>query len=281
MKFYSKNMVNKYLLDTLKEEGRRLKIPENRPRALIREYLQTKIIYYLYQEKSSHLLSFIGGTSLRLLRDLDRFSEDLDFANLGLKFSEIKKLFLKVKNKLKKEGFEIEYKMKKTNNSGIGEMKFKNLLFQLGISHHKEENLIIKLNYTTPKIKPEREAIILTRFGMVQSVITNTPEFLLSQKIRAILTRKDFQPRDLYDVVWFLSHRIKPAPALFSEMKVKAERELFEKLKSFYLKKVKPNLKTFKKRLTPFLIDEKKVYYLDIFEDLIQKKLPSKKALKK
>jgi len=262
-------MPSKYLLDTLKEEGKRLKIPENKPRALIREYLQTKIIYYLYQEKSSNLLSFMGGTSLRLLKDLDRFSEDLDFDNLGLKFPEIKNLFSKIKNKLEKEGFEIEYKIKKRDNSGIGEMKFKNLFFQLGISHHKEENLIIKINYTTPKIKPEREVLVLSRFGMVQSIITNTPEFLLSQKIRAILKRKDFQPRDLYDVVWFLSHKIKPSPALFPEMRVKNEKELFVKLKNFYLKKVKPNLKNFKKRLAPFLIDEKKVYYLDIFEDLI------------
>ncbi|MGC9031584.1 MAG: nucleotidyl transferase AbiEii/AbiGii toxin family protein [Minisyncoccia bacterium] len=265
-------MPDKYLLDTLKEEGKRLKIPESKPRALIREYLQTKIIYYLYQEKSSNLLSFMGGTSLRLLRDLDRFSEDLDFDNLGLKFSKIKNIFSKAKNKLEKEGFEIEYKMKKTDNSGIGEMKFKNLLFQLGISHHKEENLIIRINYTTPKIKPETEILILSRFGMVQSTITNTPEFLLSQKILALFKRKDFQPRDLYDVVWFFSHRIKPSLALFSEIKVKNEKELFAKLKDFYLKRVKPNLKNFKKRLAPFLIDEKKVYYLDIFEDLISKK---------
>jgi predicted nucleotidyltransferase component of viral defense system len=85
--------VNEFLLETLKEEGKRLKIPENKPQALIREYLQTKIIYYLYQQKESKKLSFIGGTSLRLFRDLDRFSEDLDFDNLGLKFQTIKKLF--------------------------------------------------------------------------------------------------------------------------------------------------------------------------------------------
>ena len=262
-------MASKYLLDSLKEEGKRLNIPENKPRALIREYLQTKIIYYLYQEKSSKLLSFIGGTSLRLLRDLDRFSEDLDFDNLGLKFSEVENLFLRVKSKLEKEGFEIEYKMKRTDDSGIGKMKFKNLLFQLGISPHKGENLAIKIDYTSPKIKPETEIVILGRFGMVQSVITNTLEFLFSQKIKAALKRKDFQPRDLYDVVWFLSRKVKPSPLLFSELKVKNEKELFKKLGRFYQKKVKPNLKNLKRRLAPFLIDEKKIYYLDIFEKMI------------
>jgi len=265
--------VNEFLLETLKEEGKRLKIPENKPRALIREYLQTKIIYYLYQQKESKKLSFIGGTSLRLFRDLDRFSEDLDFDNLGLKFQTIKKLFSIVVEKMKKEGFEIEYKIKKTNDSGIGEMRFKNLLFQLKISSHREEKLIIRINYTTPKIKPETETAVLSRFGMIQLVITNTPEFLFSQKIRAMLTRKDFQPRDLYDIVWFLSHKIRPSKLLFPELKVKNEKELFTKLKNFYLKKVKPNLKNFKKKLAPFLIDEKKVYYLDIFEGSILKEI--------
>ena len=251
-------MVNKFLLGTLREEGKRLKIPSHKNRALIREYLQSKIIYYLYGMVEAKRLSFIGGTSLRLLRDLDRFSEDLDFDNLGLSFSQIKNLFLKVKNVLEKEGFEIVYKMKKTDNSGIGDMKFKNLLFNLGISPHKEENLAIKIIYTTPKIKPETEVPILNRFGLVQAVVSNTLEFLLSQKMRAILARKDPQPRDFYDVVWFLSHRIQPSPKLFLEMGVRSKEELFLKLNRVYQKKIFPNINQFKKRLAPFLIDEKK-----------------------
>ncbi|MBU4298864.1 nucleotidyl transferase AbiEii/AbiGii toxin family protein, partial [Patescibacteria group bacterium] len=193
----------------------------------------------------------------------------LDFDNFGLSFSALKKLFAEIKEKLAKENFEIEYQMKKTDDSGIGEMKFKNLLFQLKISNHKAENLVIRLNYTTPKLKPETETQILNRFGIIQNVITNTLEFLFSQKVRAIFTRKDIQPRDFYDVVWFLSHRIKPSPKLFPEMEVENEKELFFKLNQIYQKKVLPNLGQFKKRLIPFLIDEKKIFYLDLFGKLI------------
>lgn len=262
-------MPDEYFLESLKEEGKRLKIPPNKNRALIREYLQSKIIYYLYEERESKNLSFIGGTSLRILRNLDRFSEDLDFDNLGLSFPTIKKLFAKIKDKLKKEGFEINYQIKKTDDSGVGEMKFKNLLFQLKISSHRAENLVIRINYTTPKVRPKTETLILSRFGIIQNVITNTAEFLFSQKAKAILTRKDLQPRDFYDIVWFLSHKIKPDVKLFPEMGIKTERELFLKLKDIYLKKVKPNLKNFKKRLAPFLIEEKKIVYLDLFEKVI------------
>jgi len=265
-------MVSEFLLETLKEEGKRIGIPKNKNRALIREYLQSKILYELYQQKLASRISFIGGTSLRILRDLDRFSEDLDFDNLGLSFSQIKILFEKVKSHLKKEGFEIEYRIRKTNDSGIGEMKFKNLLYQLKISADHKENLVIKINYTTPQYKPTTEVSILNRFGLVQSVITNTQSYLFGQKIRAILKRKDPQPRDFYDVVWFLSHKIQPDKTLFSELGAKDEKELFLKLEKIYFKKIKPKIKPFKSRLTPFLIDEKKVIYLDIFGDLVRQK---------
>lgn len=265
-------MVNEYLLESLKEEGKRLGIPLHKNRALIREYLQSKILYYLYQQSLAEKISFIGGTSLRILRDLDRFSEDLDFDSLGLSFPQIKALFGKVKNNLEKEGFEIEYKFRKTNDSGIGEMKFKNLLYQLKISSDLKENLIIKINYTTPKRKPDTEVSILSRFGLVQSVITNTQSYLFSQKIRAVLKRKDPQPRDFYDIVWFLSHKIEPNKKLFPELRVRDRKELFLKLEKIYQRKIKPKIKGFKKRLTPFLIDAKKVSYLDIFGNLMKQK---------
>ncbi|MBI3334984.1 MAG: nucleotidyl transferase AbiEii/AbiGii toxin family protein [Candidatus Portnoybacteria bacterium] len=189
-------MIHKYLFETIEEEGKRLGIPPDKKRALIREYLQSKMIFYLYEEGAAKNLSFIGGTSLRLLRDLDRFSEDLDFDNLNLSFTEVKKLFSHVKKKLEREGFSLEYKnltfgqnlpgfasrMKKTNDSAVGELKFKDLLFRLGISAHSQENLAIRINYTIPHIVPATESLVLVRFGMVQSVVTNTAEFLLSQK---------------------------------------------------------------------------------------------------
>lgn len=262
-------MVNKYLWETIKEEGKRLGIPANKNRALIREYLQSKIISYLYQKKGAQNLSFIGGTSLRILRGLDRFSEDLDFDNLGLKFRQVKDIFREVKNSLEKEGLSIEYDIKKTNNSGIGELKFPQLLYQLGISSNKKEKLNVKINYNTPKSKPLTEVLVLSRFGLVQTVITNTKEFLFAQKIRAILTRKDLQPRDFYDVVWFLSRNIQLDFSLLSELGIRDKKQLLEKLRNIYKKSVEPNLNSFKSRLKPFLINEKNIYYLDVFEKVI------------
>lgn len=263
-------MINKFLWQTILEEGKRLGIVEAKKRALIREYLQCRIIFELYQLSDSKKFSFIGGTSLRILRDLDRFSEDLDFDNLGLSFKKIESLFENLFLKFEKQGLEIDFSFKKTNNSGIGSLRFKKLLFKLGISADKNEKLNIKINYTTPGLKPATEVVVLRRFAFLQPVITNTENYLLSQKIRAALTRKDPQPRDFYDIVWFLSHRVRPDLKLFAKMNIRTEKELFSALEKVFQRKIAQNLENFKKRLRPFLLKENNVYYLDIFRKTIK-----------
>lgn len=266
-------MINKFLWQTILEEGKRLKVPQTKKRGLLREYLQTKIIYSLYGKQNSNKLSFIGGTSLRILRDLDRFSEDLDFDNLGLSFKKMERLFEEVFLEFRKEGFVVDFDFKGSNNSGTGDFRFKRLLSELGISSDKNEKLRININWTAPKIKSRTEVVILRRFGFLRPVTTNTLSFLLSQKIRAVFTRKDPQPRDFYDIVWFFSRRVKPDAKLFPEMKVKTEKELLSKLGKVYEKKVEPNLASFKKRLKPFLIKEENVYYLDVFKKVIKEQI--------
>ena len=46
---------------------------------ILKEYLQLLILDYLSSTHHIRKLSFIGGTSLRLVKGIDRFSEDLDF----------------------------------------------------------------------------------------------------------------------------------------------------------------------------------------------------------
>lgn len=265
-------MPHKFFLDNLLEEGERLGIPKEKKRALIREYLQSKIIYYLYAQKGAHALSFMDETCLRLLRNLDRFSEDLDFDNLALSFTRVNELFSQCVKQLAKEDFRIEFTFKKTNNSGIGSMKFIGLLSEVGISSHREEKLIIKIDYAVPEIKPDTEVLILNRFGLVQSVITNTQEFILAQKMRAVLTRKDLQARDFYDVVWLLSRNIRPSSKLFKELGVKTEKELYQRLLEKY-QTVKSPIKQFKQKLEPFLIYPQHISYLDVFGDLMKTKI--------
>jgi predicted nucleotidyltransferase component of viral defense system len=46
----------------------------------VREYLQARILQSLQRAGAMQTLAFHGGTSLRFLYDIPRYSEDLDFA---------------------------------------------------------------------------------------------------------------------------------------------------------------------------------------------------------
>lgn len=52
---------------------------------LLKEYIELMTLNFLSSSKYIGKLSFIGGTNLRLVKGIDRFSEDLDFdcKNLG------------------------------------------------------------------------------------------------------------------------------------------------------------------------------------------------------
>ena len=46
---------------------------------IVKEYIQLMILNFLATSKFTKKITFIGGTNLRLVKGIDRFSEDLDF----------------------------------------------------------------------------------------------------------------------------------------------------------------------------------------------------------
>ncbi len=89
------------------EFARQHGLPVAKKRAILREYLQVKILDILYQEKMSLKLYFVGGTSLRLLHGLDRFSEDLDFDTDHLSNTAVPKLLQRLRQKLQNENIAV------------------------------------------------------------------------------------------------------------------------------------------------------------------------------
>ena len=61
-------------------------------RNLLREYLQYKILEIIFDSRYGDKLAFMGGTATRIIHSNTRFSEDLDFDNLGLNKNEFVKL---------------------------------------------------------------------------------------------------------------------------------------------------------------------------------------------
>ena len=46
---------------------------------ILKEYVQLLVLDYLSTSPHVRKITFIGGTNLRLVKGIDRFSEDLDF----------------------------------------------------------------------------------------------------------------------------------------------------------------------------------------------------------
>ncbi|MBU0974080.1 nucleotidyl transferase AbiEii/AbiGii toxin family protein [Patescibacteria group bacterium] len=243
----------------------KMRMPLTKKRGIIREYLQSKFIADLYSKSDAKKLCFIGGTSLRLLRNIPRFSEDLDFDNHGLAFKEVESLVKEVVKGFLLESIEIELKSVIKGKKTYLELKFPHLLYDLKITTNPKEKLKIKIDYSD-NWQLTREVVLMNKYGFVEQVITNEFGEILRQKLTAYSERKQVQPRDMYDIVWIFSQQ----PELFElEFIRKNELEpLFKKARS-RLKQVGVT-EQMKNRLRPFLFNEDEVRKLDMFAEIIK-----------
>lgn len=73
-----------------------------------REYLQVYVLRLLHERGAMASLAFVGGTALRLLYRLPRFSEDLDFSALperGARDLSMEELFRRITADLEQAGY--------------------------------------------------------------------------------------------------------------------------------------------------------------------------------
>ena len=64
---------------------------------MLREYLQALVLRSLHESEAFQCLAFVGGTALRFLYGLPRFSEDLDFSLDSSKGYALEKWMIKIK----------------------------------------------------------------------------------------------------------------------------------------------------------------------------------------
>jgi len=236
-----------------------------RERGILREYLQVKALDYLYGQKMAAKLSFVGGTCLRLLHDLPRFSEDLDFDNLGVSDQEMIKMMHVVKDRFESENIPVELFEKINEGKTYFELRFPDLLIELGISTNPREKLMIKVDYSRQWKGQNTEIKILNRWGVMQQVVVNVLDQTLIEKLAAYVGRKTIQPRDMYDVVWLVGQGAKLDMKF---MKLNGVEDLMEKVQARWEKDgVNGEMK---RKLAPFLFvshDEEK---LDLFHEIVK-----------
>jgi len=175
---------------------------------ILREYFQHKILNLVYQSKYSNQLIFLGGTALKIIYGNPRFSENLDFDNLGISQNDFNLLTNSIKKSLEKEGYKIE-----TRNVFKGAfrcyLKILEVLFELKLTEHKSEKILIQLDTAPHKFSYIPEDYLLQKFEVYRWIKVVPIDIILSQKIATIMERKRTKGRDFFDIV-FLYSKTKP-----------------------------------------------------------------------
>lgn len=182
-------------------------------RNLVREYLQARILESLQRAGAMVPLAFHGGTALRFLYAIPRYSEDLDFALEKPDGSYDVRAYLRaIQDEFAKEGYQIAIKVndKKTVNAAF--VRFTNLLYEFGISAHGDEVLAVKLEVdTNPPAGAMLDTTLIRRHVTLRLQHYDRPS-LLAGKLHALFQRRYVKGRDLYDLLWYLSDPDWPDP---------------------------------------------------------------------
>ena len=104
-----------------------------------------------------------GGTSLRILHGIDRFSENLDFDNLGLTRRELAELVRQTAGDFERENIEVEVSAKLKEGITYHSLRFPKLLFDLKITTNPKEKLMIKVDYSNQWRGQKTEAAPLSK----------------------------------------------------------------------------------------------------------------------
>ena len=174
-------------------------------RYMLKEYLQLLILDHLANSPYVGKLSFIGGTNLRLIQGIDRFSEDLDFDCKEMSEQEFLEMTDKVVRFLHQNGLVVETHDKPNPKLTAfrRNLYFPQLLFDLGLSGHREERFLIKVEAQDQGAVYSPEIVTVNKMGFFFSIQVPPIDVLCAMKFAAILSRQ--KGRDFYDAIFLLS----------------------------------------------------------------------------
>ena len=177
---------------------------------MIKEYLQLLILNHLSESEYASRLAFIGGTNLRLIRHIDRFSEDLDFDCHMLSEDDFMALTDDIVAFLQKHGLHVETRDRKNERLTAyrRNLYFPQLLFDLQLSGHRDERFLIKMEAQDQGVAYQPQTSMVMGCGFVFPIQTPPDGVLCAMKISALLSRR--KGRDFYDVMFLLGQGIEP-----------------------------------------------------------------------
>jgi predicted nucleotidyltransferase component of viral defense system len=200
-------------------------------KSMMKEYIQLSILDYLSMTQYIRKLIFIGGTNLRLVKGIDRFSEDLDFDCKEINKEEFLKMSDDIMQFLIRNGYKVESRDK--NSSKLTAFRrniyFPEFLFDLGLSGHRDERFLIKIEAQDQGVNYRSEIKNIKRCGFYFPFPVPSDAVLCAMKMTALLERG--KGRDFYDVMFLLGQTKPEYDFLAKRIRIKNEVELKAEVK--------------------------------------------------
>lgn len=212
--------MNKFVLDLIQKYKPKNK---NEYENALHEVMQELALVGLWRSKFFEVGAFYGGTSLRILYGLDRFSEDLDFSLLKPDPQFNLHPYLKaIQNELMTAGFDtkVEQKIKRPQakvQSAFLKTNTLETFIRIGVSEKEKKTtqisevmkIKIEVDIDPPPDFLTETKVLLTPLPF--SVKSYALGDLFAGKMHALLFR-DYKVRvkgrDWYDFVWYISRKI-------------------------------------------------------------------------
>lgn len=173
----------------------------------LREYLQSLVLRSLHESEAFRPLAFVGGTALRFLYGLPRFSEDIEFSLVRADGYAGKEWMNKVKRGLALSGFEPEVTWNERKVVHASWVRLAGILKEAGLAATSSEKLAIKVEIDTrPPAAARCERRIVTRHVTFLLQHHDLPS-LMAGKLHTVLARRYAKGRDWYDLLWYRSQR--------------------------------------------------------------------------
>ena len=197
---------------------------------MLKEYIQLQILDYLSGLSYVKKLAFIGGTSLRLIKGIDRFSEDLDFDCIDFSEDEFDEMTKDVLAFLHRMGMNAEVREKKgaALKAFRSNLVFPGLLFDLNLTGHSSERFLIKLECQDQQVKYENAIVNIKGCGLFFPFPVPPDPVLCSMKISALLSRA--KGRDFYDVMFLMGKTEPDYDFLAARCGIRNKKELKDRL---------------------------------------------------
>lgn len=234
----------------------------------LREFLQILILKIIDESGYFRNLAFVCGTALRILYDLKRFSEDLDFCLISHDHYDFSAMMTSLERQLKLYHLESSVRYKDHRTVASAFIKFDNILHATGLTGHVDKKLLIKFEVDqNPPQGFKTQLSVINKDFLIGINHFDQPS-LFAGKLHALLCRKYTKGRDYYDLIWYLSQKIEPNFDLLNNAILQTENQNLQLNKKRLHDLLEKRLQTtdfgkVRADISPFLIDPKEIRFFD------------------